>query len=647
MMQHQEQWIAPAPLWAGSGQEAAVRAAFAQPAILRFASDAFMEDVMRILAQDPLQLNGFIAQPETWRGPMLTGQTATLLVAKTETSALARKLDRLRVNTERLRKLSSPTGLSETRSASALRTVDAPPPLKLYQPAHQRHYLVSACLICQLKGLPDRVVDEGQQERAFYVLRRLLPTALPVAGEPLGSVDAQAWDEYAFIVTPTGNGWQKLGSDRQRLADGEEELALFGLNYTEDDGRSRRLLAGVIPVGKREQYMGAGLSAATAATAAPPTGTPPVTDPRVRRLYTELREPWKRLLERAAQAHAALTATPGPDTANPAQTILDAYRDVREQLQTVSWYMLLDFAKYLREHFPNGVPAPLTTRLQSARYQARTFAEALSLILPWEQRLENEAAQSYKEATSESNTALPWPNFRFAFADAGDGSVLTPSVDAAQVFHTPERLQEELSKVDEFVEAVRALLPPLPARQAAPLATQMPLDMREGWFVLRCIWVTPNCGPLHPPLVSAASAPFQMAGFFDPDAPARPIRIALPLDTTPAGLRKFDKNTAFMISDVLCGQLDRVRGLTLGDLVLSVLPWPFHKDLSVPDGGPCAPGGLPGGEMCSFSLPIITLCALIMLIVIVSLLDLIFRWLPFFSICFPLPGFTAGKRGNN
>ena len=72
-----------------------------------------------------------------------------------------------------------------------------------------------------------------------------------------------------------------------------------------------------------------------------------------------------------------------------------------------------------------------------------------------------------------------------------------------------------------------------------------------------------------------------MAGFFDPDAPARPIRIALPLDTSPAGLRKFDRNTAFMISDMLCGQIDRMKGMTLGDLVLSVLPWPFHKDLPV------------------------------------------------------------------
>ena len=101
--------------------------------------------------------------------------------------------------------------------------------------------------------------------------------------------------------------------------------------------------------------------------------------------------------------------------------------------------------------------------------------------------------------------------------------------------------------------------------------------------------------------LSDPSARFQMAGFFDPDAPARPIRIALPIDTSPAGLRKHDKNTAFMISDILCGQIGRFKKLSLGDLVLSVLPWPFHKplDMSAPDQGPCV-----GGEICSLSIPI-------------------------------------------
>jgi hypothetical protein len=135
-----------------------------------------------------------------------------------------------------------------------------------------------------------------------------------------------------------------------------------------------------------------------------------------------------------------------------------------------------------------------------------------------------------------------------------------------------------------------------------------------------------------------------MAGFFDPDAPARPIRIGLPVDTTTAGLRKFDKNTAFVISDTLCGQINRMKGMTFGDLVLSVLPWPFHKDLPNPDGGPCKTDtGLALGMICSISIPIITLCALFMLMIIVPILDLFFRWLPFFIICFPIPGLKAKK----
>ncbi|MBC8076367.1 MAG: hypothetical protein H7Y32_09865, partial [Chloroflexales bacterium] len=162
------------------------------------------------------------------------------------------------------------------------------------------------------------------------------------------------------------------------------------------------------------------------------------------------------------------------------------------------------------------------------------------------------------------------------------------------------------------------------------------------WFVIRCVFERPDCGPLVLPSVSAPTLPFQLAGFFDPDAPARPLRIALPIDTSPAGLRKFDKNTAFMISDMLCGQMDRMGKLTLGDLVLSVLPWPFHKDLPGGEGAPCQDGaGGSLGMICSLSLPIITICALILLMIIVSLFDIVFRWLPYFLLCFPLPGRAA------
>ena len=41
--------------------------------------------------------------------------------------------------------------------------------------------------------------------------------------------------------------------------------------------------------------------------------------------------------------------------------------------------------------------------------------------------------------------------------------------------------------------------------------------------------------------------------------------------------------------------------------------------------------------ICSFSIPIITICAFIVLNIFLSLFDLIFRWMLFIKICIPFP----------
>jgi hypothetical protein len=43
------------------------------------------------------------------------------------------------------------------------------------------------------------------------------------------------------------------------------------------------------------------------------------------------------------------------------------------------------------------------------------------------------------------------------------------------------------------------------------------------------------------------------------------------------------------------------------------------------------------GMVCSFSIPIITICALIVLFLFLALLNLVFFWLPFVRICLPVP----------
>jgi hypothetical protein len=233
---------------------------------------------------------------------------------------------------------------------------------------------------------------------------------------------------------------------------------------------------------------------------------------------------------------------------------------------------------------------------------------------------------------------LPPPD---AAADVGSA----PSASANPALAAGNAAAESLDRLTALV--VRALeVKPETDAPPPPFALQLSRTLKEnagdeGWFVARHVHLPGACGPLQPATLSAPSQRFQLASFFDADAPARPIQISLPLDTTPAGLRKHGKNTAFVVSDVLCGQIQRAKGLGLVDLVRSVLPWPLHKDLDLGDGGPCESGGLNIGMVCSLSIPIITLCALILLIIIVLLLDFVFRWLPYFIICFPVPGLSG------
>jgi hypothetical protein len=262
------------------------------------------------------------------------------------------------------------------------------------------------------------------------------------------------------------------------------------------------------------------------------------------------------------------------------------------------------------------------------------------------------------------NANPDWPSFNFPLVNP-DNLALSPQPviktsvtldeDSNDDFEVNDPLTSVTSiagkqfktKIDQLAAIViRALDSDFTAGEpAVPLAAMQPADLREGWFKIRCVYERPLC-PVHcdPEIVSEPTEPFQMAGFFDPDAPARPIRIGLPLDTTPSGLRKFNKNTAFVISDILCGQIKRFRKITFGDIVLSVLPWPFHKDLPSGSGGPCKKGGINMGTICSLSIPIITLCAIILLIIMVALFDFIFKWLPFFCLCFPIPGLKGKKK---
>jgi hypothetical protein len=95
----------------------------------------------------------------------------------------------------------------------------------------------------------------------------------------------------------------------------------------------------------------------------------------------------------------------------------------------------------------------------------------------------------------------------------------------------------------------------------------------------------------------------------------------MPVDTSFDGLSKFPKGVSFVLSDELRKQMARAEQVGMQGLL---------------DGNEGS-GGFDLGVICSFSIPIITICALILLIIIVQLLNIVFWWLPLFRICLPIP----------
>ena len=696
---HPLQWVSPAPLWARFAADGVTSSVSAddqfRPALLRFAADDFMDQLLAILARDPKQLASVLARPETWRTPMDAPADLIERTPVPRRASLLGRLARARESKAAVKAVASVATLEET---GRQREVS----LKLYQPAHQRYYLVAADLVCQAAGFPLHAIATGGREQVGFVVRRMLVPLDPARGDdPV---------EHAFVKGAGGAQWTPV--DGAALVDGEEMLPLFPMSFADDAGHPRRLLAGLVPVGRREEYMSTGYAGNGSANAGGAAGAgadglannTSAKSAHKEQLKTDVAEPWKNII-RAAWAMREKTIGDDNASAPPNQSLHDARfvqaQKMNRQLQMQSWLVLLDFADYLAANVPdvwnviagNAAATTLGSGTPAARlYQwlgAATMSQALmdtcvpdAATKPFAASLREALAQipSARKGLEGAETlyaeinqgAADWPGFQFLLAgiaedktrDAGKGerfvldgpyrslsaTSATPAGDDLDAMPGTVGPSADTDFIDKMVVLVVNALDLAKAAAAAPMPFAASLqrafqDLKgdEGWFRIRCIHVRCDCGPLRPTLASAPSQQFQLASFFDPDAPARPIRIALPLDTTPAGLRKFNKNAALMVSDVLCGQIARAKGLGFIDLVLSVLPWPLHKDINVGEMGPCKAGSNNIGMICSLSIPIVTLAALILLLIIVSLLDFIFRWMPYLVMCFPIPGLKAKK----
>jgi hypothetical protein len=675
---HKLAWQAPRPLWRGTTPFAA------NPQILRFASDDFMEQAIATLTNEPSRISERIVKPETWRTPPSQTDIADMVP-----------------------RVPLPAPLVNAKRKRLAKALPAPPPpdpsapVKLYQPAHQRYYLIAGTLTCAIPGLPERAVPGGH-ETVHYVIRRLLPKD---AATPVDPSKAPPPVEYAYVKDGDNATWQLIdkGSD---LAPGEELLPLFPLSHHDESGVPRTLWSGLIPVARREEFLGKAVSRTIMSLAAgqakalrpvAPAAAIPSTAARTAQLRVEVSEPWKAMVRAAIKAGSEFKLD---KDAAPKETPTQRQQRVKNynlQYQTQSWLLLLDLADWIANYITplaaaiNSLatnPGGLTVPEQRAfDWLNATDASALNgtmggPAMAVSMRVALREVIKYRGSLEKATVLYPavndvtpgWPNFHFPLAGLKLPTVATPEepnplfapaiadgpFKAATTLPSPgpdvdENPQitdptgvtggsSEAEALDRFTALLARALPRIVETNAPPIPhalklrdTMIKTAGDQGLFVIRMVHINADCGPLHPPTLSPPSVQFRLASFFDPEAPVRPITITLPADTTPAGLRKHGRGTAFVMSDLLCGQVQRAKGLGFIDLVLQVLPWPFHKDIDVGTGGGCKNGGLEIGMICSLSIPIITLCALILLIIIVTLLDMIFRWLPWFIACFPVP----------
>lgn len=367
--------------------------------------------------------------------------------------------------------------------------------------------------------------------------------------------------EYGWKSGETDKGWKSSEGRAGRVLDGEERFPLFPALTA----KNRSLFYGYVPVSSQDSY------------AAAPDVSP--TDPQDMRIE-ELRAVFIEPLE------DSLTFGTSVFSADPAM------------IERISVYMLLSLWEYFNQYIPNVADA-----LRNEPSANPNGAENALLTFMQQQPLRG----TLNLATALGNVARRQSDLN----ELGD--------DPLQGFGGDYSLQNLPRVIDTagLENSVAAALRSRPAAQPPQIVVPKLAQKAEDSYVLRFVYERPQCEPPHV-YISQPTESFQLAPFFDPDAPARPIRIGLPVDVSIGGLRKFKKNVAFLMSKELRNKMKGARQEMLkGE-------------------GPDAGGGFDIGHICSFSIPIITICAFILLMIIAIILNLIFFWLPLLKICFPL-----------
>ena len=177
------------------------------------------------------------------------------------------------------------------------------------------------------------------------------------------------------------------------------------------------------------------------------------------------------------------------------------------------------------------------------------------------------------------------------------------------------RMPLEWPRIDSDLgdRLTQAALTCLSRRHADLAGSPAKFEIASDQFVVRgFVRVRGHEGCAEKLVWSPASERFRVLPWWDGDGPGTKIKLP-----DLSQLKKVKPNVAFEMPPAIANMLN-------GDL----------KKLADGDGKTSGPSL---GFICSFSIPIITLCAFIVLNIFLGLFDLFLRWMMFIKICLPIP----------
>lgn len=533
--------------------------------------------------------------------------------------------------------LAQPTDGIFTPIVEGLPNGPAQQTFKLYLPFHRRYYLVTGSLVCRHLGLPDHTVNRKDGEKVSFVLRRFIAVnGVPVEHGWIDKGQRKGWHPVAANTLLTDEERQPMNPVKVQPQPSTRTPSFQDMRARSSALAEQRVIYhGYVPASSREKYITPEVNATQliqdAITNSASTAQPMI-DPRLDEITTRVIGLWFQLTT-AKPEDQPLSKKPPPPLLPPPPGPLT--------LEEMSLLLLADLGDFLQTNLAEVFNALIT---QTNLTSTGTFTDREALLVSLRQiqitfyaggvvnstgqplsldkaltNLKNVLGLAHGPGTEPVDDynvlrvtfpggAQPADYLRPPPPFPPDSGVPAGTKDAGTLY----KLFKAALAEDRNHKKIWLTLPP-------EVTEMVKIEPQNGTaYFLRLVYEHSPCDPV----LSDPSPAFTFAKFFDPNAPARPVRIELP-SIKPKDLRAYKRGVGLQFSPELNNLINRVNTKML-------------------QGGPLSPVDPNGANVsiafiCSFSISITFLVAIIVMFIFLILFNIIFWWMAFIRICFPIP----------